>query len=99
MKIKISYESLETKTPEEQQRLLTGLAGLLADLGYAPPTYIHALKTLLSGYGVTLDERERLIQQPVVYGEIDEARFGKLEQELLKLPGVTVTKQNEYKGF
>ncbi|MBI4144629.1 hypothetical protein HY493_00290 [Candidatus Woesearchaeota archaeon] len=99
MKIKICYEPLETKTPEEQQILLTGLAGSLAQTGSAPQTYVTALKTLLGCYGVILDARERLIQQPVIHGEVDEAQFGRLEQELLKLPGVTVAKQNEYKGF
>lgn len=96
MKIKVSYEPLESKTPEERQRMLEGLAGALTQL---PETYVSCLKTLLGTYGVVIDERERLIRQPALYGELDESLFSKLEQELLKLPGVKVSRQNEYKGF
>jgi hypothetical protein len=93
MNIKINYSGFERLEPTERMRWLCSI------LQTRPETYVDGLKLLVRAYGMTVDERERLIAQPVLFATApDAAALGELERALSGLPGVRVESQNEYRS-
>jgi hypothetical protein len=70
---------------------------------YEKPESEDAIRKALLSYGFSIDERERLFKEQVIYAQapkasVTELHMSALEKLLTDLPNVVITPQNTYRA-